>query len=289
MSEAALPQAPSRPEGRWVLWEEARKVPAFVRRDFLVAWSYRMAFFTDWANLGIQVALFYFVGKIVDPESLPSFGGSRVSYIEFVSVGIALAAFMQIALNRLISAMRNEQLMGTLEALLMTPISLATLQLGSVMYDLLYVPVRTFIFLALIALLLDANFAIGGVGAAVVVLLAFIPAVWGLGMISSAAVLAFRRGVGVTGFVILLLTITSSTYFPLEVLPGWIQSLAAVNPITIALQATREALLGHAGVLDVLPKALLLLPIAAVTLSIGILSFRMALKRERRKGTLGLY
>ena len=289
MSEATLPQAPTRPQGRWVLWEEARKISAFIRRDFLVAWSYRMAFFTDWANLGIQVALFYFVGKIVDPESLPSFGGSRVSYIEFVAVGIALAAFMQIALNRLISAMRNEQLMGTLEALLMTPISLATLQLGSVMYDLIYVPVRTFIFLALVALLLDASFALGGVVAAIVVLLAFIPAVWGLGMISSAAVLAFRRGVGVTGFVVLLLTITSSTYFPLEVLPGWVQSLAAVNPITIALEATREALLGHAGVLDVLPEALLLLPIAAVTLSIGILSFRLALKRERRKGTLGLY
>ncbi len=40
------------PAGRLgTLLSETRKIPAFVRRDFLVNWSYRFAFFSDWVNL----------------------------------------------------------------------------------------------------------------------------------------------------------------------------------------------------------------------------------------------
>jgi ABC-2 type transport system permease protein len=269
--------------------EEARKIPAFVRRDFLVAWSYRMAFFSDWVTIILQVALFYFVGRLIDPARLPTFGGARVSYFQFVVVGIALASFLYVGLGRVVTVIRTEQLMGTLESLLLTPTSPLTLQLGSVAYDLLYLPVRTVIFLLLAWVLLGARFSLSGLGPAMSVLLAFIPVVWGLGMVSAAGVLTFRRGAGVVGLGTVALTATSSTYFPIEVLPGWLEAVAHLNPITIALGATREALLGRAGFIDVLPAILTLAPMAVVSLVLGVFAFRMALRRERRRGSLGLY
>ena len=36
---------------------ELRKLPAFVRRDFLVAWSYRLPFVGDWIGLGLQASV----------------------------------------------------------------------------------------------------------------------------------------------------------------------------------------------------------------------------------------
>ena len=51
---------------------ELRKLPAFVRRDFLVAWSYRLPFIGDWIGLALQAFTFYFVGLMVDPSTLPS-------------------------------------------------------------------------------------------------------------------------------------------------------------------------------------------------------------------------
>ena len=39
-------------------------------------------------------------------------------------------------------AIRNEQLVGTLDPMLATPTEVETIQLGSVMFDLVYVPVR---------------------------------------------------------------------------------------------------------------------------------------------------
>lgn len=271
------------------LLAEARKTTAFVRRDFLVAWSYRVALISDWLNLFLQIILFYFVGQLIPATSLPTFGGQPVTYVEFVAVGIAVTSFLQIGLNRVVTVMRDEQLMGTLEPLLLTPTAPTTMQLGSVTYDLLYVPVRTVIFLTLAAVFLGARFDVSGVVPATVVILAFVPFVWGIGMMSAAGVVVFRRGLGVVGLFSILLTATSSAYFPVELLPGWAQAFAERNPITVTLEATRRSLLGGAGWEPVPAAIVVLIPAAAVAIAAGVWAFRVALRRERRKGTLGLY
>jgi ABC-type multidrug transport system permease subunit len=284
MSSAGL----SEPLGPLFLGE-MRKTLAFVRRDFLVAWSYRVAFISDWLNLFLQIILFYFVGKMIDPASLPAFDGEPVSYVEFVAVGIAVASFLQIGLSRVVTVMRDEQLMGTLESVLLTPTAPTTMQLGSVTYDLLYVPLRMVIFLTLAAVFLGAQFDVSGIGPTTVVLLAFVPVVWGIGMASAAGVVVFRRGLGVVGLLTIVLTATSSAYFPIDLFPGWVQTLAQLNPVTVTLEAAREALLGGAG-WDPVPSALaILVPAAAVAIGAGVFAFRLALRRERQKGTLGLY
>ena len=69
-----------------IVASELRKVPAFLRRDVLIMLSYRLAFISDWLNLFLQVVLFYFIGRMVDSSTLPTFNGTRVTYIEFASV-----------------------------------------------------------------------------------------------------------------------------------------------------------------------------------------------------------
>lgn len=271
------------------LLEEVRKFVAFFRRDLLVAWSYRLAFVIDWVNLIGQVLVFALVGKLVDPQALPTFGGERVTYIEFVVTGIAVTTFLQIALGRVINVMREEQLMGTLEALLMTPTAPAILQLGSVMYDVAYVPIRTLLFLALTSVLFDASIDLQGLGPVVAILLVFIPFAWGIGMIGAAAVITYRRGVNILTFGISLLMIGSNAYFPLQVLPTWAEALARFNPITIALEGARSALLGNGGWAAAWDAIRVLLPVAALSLASGIVAVRLALVRERRRGTLGQY
>ena len=277
------------PGRRPLLLEEAAKLPAFARRDLLVAWSYRFAFVTDALGLLLQAFLFYFVGLLVDESKLPEIGGSPVSYMEFVVIGIALAAFVQIGLGRVSMALRQEQMLGTLEAILATPTSPSTIQLGSVVYDLLYVPLRTGLFLALVAVGFGLDFNLGGLVPATLVVLAFIPFVWGIGLVSAAGTLTFRGGSTGVGFGITIMTLASGAYFPLELLPGWLEAAAAVNPMAIAIDGMREPLLGTVDWMETLRHLLTLAPMAAVSLTIGIVAFRVALQRERRRGTLGLY
>jgi ABC-2 type transport system permease protein len=268
---------------------ELAKLPAFLRRDFLVAWSYRMMFFSDAAALGFQALSFYFIGLMVDPSVLPIYGGSRATYMEFVAVGIALGVFIQLGLGRVAAAIRNEQLMGTLEALLMTPTQPTTIQLGSVVYELIYIPVRTAIFFAVVAIAFGLSFEPGGLLPALVILLVFIPFVWGLGVASAAATLTFKRGSGGIGLGVTVLTLFSGAYFPLDLLPGWATTVAELNPIAIAIEGMRETLLGGGGWSQAGRALLVVTPVSALSLAAGLLAFRASLRRERRRGTLGLY
>ena len=270
-------------------FDEARKLVAFLRRDFLTAWSYRMQFFTDAISLFLQIVMFYFVGRLVDPSKLPSYGGTRASYMEFVAVGVALSAFMQVGLSHVASAIRKEQLTGTLESLLMTPTSTVTMQIGSVVYDLLYVPLRTAAFLAMVALGFGVHFHGSGVVPAAVLLFLFIPFVWGLGIASAASALTFRRGGAGISFGIVLLSFGSGAYFPVQLLPHWIVASSGWNPMAITVEGMRQALLAHVTWAQLGADAARLAPLGAFTLIVGLALFKRALRREQRRGTLGLY
>jgi ABC-type polysaccharide/polyol phosphate export permease len=271
------------------LAEDLAKIPAFFRRDLLILWSYRTAFFSDWINMLVQVMVFYFLSRIIPSESLPEFGGQPTTYIQYVTVAIALTAFVSISIGRVTSAVNTEQNQGTLEALLMTPTASSTIQLGWVVYDLLYVPLRTTVFLLLMSGLLGVTLSPAGILPTVVMFIPFIPFVWGIGVMSAAAILTFRRGHGLVGLWAALLTLTSGAYFPIENFPGWLQKIAELNPMTGVLNGAREALLGNPDWSDVWKVVIPLMPLAAITLALGAFAFQLALGRERRRGTLGLY
>ena len=268
---------------------EVVKLSAFLRRDFLVAWSYRLSFVSDWAAMIIQVVVFNFVGKIIRIDQLPQYGDNPTSYMSYVAVGIAIASFMAVGLGRVYTVIRQEQLQGTLESLLLTPTAYTTIQMGSVVYDLVYVPVRTFIFLGLTTVIFGTDYTWSGVGPTLVILLAFIPFVWGLGVLAAAWTVTFKRGTGVIGLVTTFITIGSGTYFPTDLFPDWATKVFSYSPVTIALEGARDALLGGAGWDDTLPIVGRILPYAVVSLASGVFAFRLALERERRRGTLGLY
>jgi ABC-2 type transport system permease protein len=265
------------------------RLSAFARRDLLTAWSYRAAFLSDIFGLAFQIVLFYFLGRLVDPATLPQYGGRPTSYLEFAAVGIVLGAFMGLGMSKTSTALRQEQLAGTLESLLMTPVRPWVIQLGMASYDLLYVPLRTGLFLGALALTLDVSFQWAGVPAALLLLGAFIPFVWGLGMIGAAAILTFKRGGGIVGIVATAISITSGAYFPLTLLPGWLRPIAEANPVGLAYEGTRQALLGGASVGDVLAKAGVIALWALLAIGAGHLAGTLALARERRRGTLITY
>jgi ABC-2 type transport system permease protein len=125
-----------------VLVTEARKVPAFMRRDLLVLLSYRVAFVSDLLFIAVQAAMFGFVAQLVDESKLPSYGGVQAGYFEFVMVGVVIATVSGLLLQKVSTAIRQEQMIGTLEALLVTPTSPTTVQAGSIAFDLVFIPVR---------------------------------------------------------------------------------------------------------------------------------------------------
>ncbi len=268
---------------------ELPKIGAFLRRDMLILLSYRVAFVADLLQLCSHVLLFGLIGQVVDPALLPSYGGERTGYLEFVAIGALLSLVFGMLLERVASAIRTEQMIGTLEALLVTPVKTFTLQAGSVAFDAMQVPLRMALFLAAIALTAGLDLEAGGALPSIAVLTAFLPFVWGLGLVSAAAIVTFRRGAGMTAIAGMALGLSSGAYFPLTVLPGWLEAVLSWNPMAIALEALRSALIGGEGWSAIAPDLLVLLPMSILTLMAGMLAFQAAVARERRRGSLGMY
>ena len=122
-----------------------------------------------------------------------------------------------------------------------------------------------------------------------VLLAAFVPFVWGLGLVTAACIVTFRRGAGLLGAIMSVLGLASGAFFPLTLLPDWLQTLAEANPVAIVLEGAREALIGGTGWEGVGSGALLLGAVSVLAMLAGVHAFRAALAREHRRGTLGLY
>lgn len=267
---------------------EVGKLRAFLRRDSLTQWSDRLAFMSELAGVAVGVAMFALVGRMIDPMALPVYAGVRPTYMEFAAVGIVLGAFIQVGIARVARAIETEQDRGTFESLLATPTATPTIFLGSVMYDLLYVPIRTAVFLAAIVLAFGLDYRLGGIAPAALFLLAFLPFVWGLGMVNAAITMTFRRGAGIFSVFVTLFTVGAGIYFPLKVIPGPAEEIAPFNPIWVAATGMRESLLfGDWSAVDAKIAALPLLSLVA--LALGMVAIRAAMRRERERGSLALY
>jgi ABC-type polysaccharide/polyol phosphate export permease len=266
---------------------ELMKLGAFWRRDLLIASSYRFSFVSELTQVVVGVVMFSLVGRMVDLDVLPTYGGVHPSYMEYVATGLVLGAFVQIAVARVTHAIEQEQANGTLESVLVTPTSTTTILVGSVVYDLVYVPVRTAAMLLTIALAFGLHYRASGVPMALLFLVLFIPFVWGVGMICAALRLTYRRGAGIFTAFVTLLIIGSGAYVPAHLLPEPAASLAPYNPIGVAAHGMRESLL--AGGSSAFDGKLLILPLlSAVSVALGAVALRLAFGRERRRGTIGL-
>jgi ABC-2 type transport system permease protein len=268
---------------------EAPKLAAFVRRDFRITLSYRMGAVSSIVGIVVQVIVFSLLGKLVDPGRMPTFGGVRASYIEFVAIGICVNMTVLLLLHELSRALRTEQMIGTLESLLLTPTRIGTLQMGSTLFNLMYVPIRLCLFLVVIAIVFGLHLHTSGILPSTVLMLEFLPFLWGLGLIAAGAILTFRRGMNVIGGGVAVLGLSSGAFFPLSVLPSWLGHIAEYNPLAITLTALRDALIGHAGWQALSSPMIELVPLAVTSVAAGLFFFRFFLRRERRLGTLGLY
>jgi ABC-2 type transport system permease protein len=141
----------------------------------------------------------------------------------------------------------------------------------------------------MLGLVFGLGLDIGGVPEAFVLLVFFMPFVWGLGILAAAITLTFRRGAGIVGLATAALTLISGLYFPVALLPNWLETVSAANPLTIAASGLRDALLGNTGWGSIGGDLLILLPLSIVSILVGALAFKLALTRERRLGTLGAY
>jgi len=156
-------------------------------------------------------------------------------------VGALLWNYMSSLYNEIAMSIAYERWEGTLEYTFMAPVSRLIHLLGVSLYSLINSVITTLI--VLVALVFLTNLNLRGVnlpGVLVVVAVSSFAFV-GLGLIAAVfPVMSAERGAEATHIFQGSLLLVSGVYYPIEVLPGWLQPLSAISPATYTLAACRR-------------------------------------------------
>lgn len=256
-----------------------------MRRDFAISRAYRLAFAMDLAFGVIDLAFYYFISKTFEGAVTQDLGGAP-SYFAFVTVGLAITVVIGATSAQLAQRVREEQLTGTLEAVVSQPLSPAELALGMGALPFVGSVVRAAFYLVVATALLGADFSQADWLGFVVVLLATAAALSGLGVAMGALVLVVKRGVTAVSLVTFAMGLLGGAFFPVSVLPEWLQPLSWLVPTRYAFDGLRDALYRGEGWG---PDALALVGLAVVGLPVAVWLFSAALEHSRRTGSLVQY
>ena len=266
-----------------------KRLFAFLVRDFYTEISYRVAFVTGIFGILFRVFIFFFLSLFMGDATAPLLQEYNGDYFSFVLIGIALGNYFGVGLTGFAQALRQAQTTGTLEALLMTPTPVSLVIIGSAVWNYTYTTFRVFVYLITGVFLLGADFSQANWPAAIVSLALSIIAFASIGIITAAVIMVIKRGDPLTALLSNLANLIGGVFYPIEILPLWLQWLARLLPITYALRAMRLALLTGASWSQLLPDLVILTLFCLFLFPISLLIFRYAVNRARADGSLAHY
>ena len=265
---------------------ELQKLPAFMLREWTIRTSYRLSFFSAIAQIVFLMASFFFIGRLIDPQTvavLQPYGGA---YFPFVLIGLAYVRYLDTSLSGFAEILRYEQAQGTLEAILMTPTRLLTIGIGSLLWDLLWTTGEVCLCLGIGAVFFGMDLGHMNVLASAVVLMLSTMAVTSLGMMSAAGVLLFKEADPVAWFAGGAMKLLGGVYFPVAILPDWLERVAQWLPLTHILEGLRQAVLLGRSLADLkwICAALGLFGVVMWPLALWVLS--LSIRRLKTTGAL---
>ena len=104
---------------------------AFLKRDILIALSYKTAFIGEALGVLLKVTTFYYISAVFSGALIPNLAKYNNDYFAYLMIGVALMDFMYTSLETFDNNIRESQLMGTLEIVLLTPVKLSHMLLFS--------------------------------------------------------------------------------------------------------------------------------------------------------------
>jgi ABC-2 type transport system permease protein len=262
-----------------------RVVRSLIAREYASKRTYRLAFVLDLLFGIANLFVYYFISRTLGAGNRADLGDAP-TYFAFALVGIAITNVIGAASTGLAYRIREEQFTGTLEAVLVQPVTLGEVSIGLAGYPFLFSMARAALYIVIGGTLLGVSFANAAWLGFCVMLFCSALAFGSLGIILGGIILVVKRGEALVGVAMYTLGILGGAFFPISALPSWLETIANLLPTHFAFHGLRSAIfLGRDWEVD----AVALLAFAAVGLPLASYLFRRAVDHTRRAGTLSQY
>jgi ABC-2 type transport system permease protein len=261
-----------------LLAHELKASYAFMERNFFLSrryWGWELAFLVYSAAGALSIS---FIGaQAGDPRLLLT-----------LIVGAIFWNYLSVVFSWIAETIAVERWEGTLEYTMMAPVRRSTHLLGSVAYAMLYGLVHTAAILVAMVLFFP-DLPVGGANALTVVTFMILGSFSFVGIAMIAAILPLlyvERGAQMTFVLQSVLLLVSGVYYPVTVLPDWMQAVSRLSPATYAIDGVRKGLIEGAAPSAVVGDIWPLIVMGIVFIPVGLWAFGRAERYAKRTGKL---
>ncbi|MGC8927004.1 MAG: ABC transporter permease [Myxococcota bacterium] len=258
---------------------------SFIIKDFLIESSYGFNVVMQTIGILFSTVTFFFLSKIIDLTQTPELIKYR-EYFPYVIIGIALSNYLSVSTRGFSLRIRESQITGTLESILLCGVSPQGFLIFSTLYDFIFSTIRIFIYLSIAYLFSSGGFFLSQIHYALLIIIISIFAFSSMGVLSAGFVLMFKRGDPVGVIYSALSYLFSGVYFPVSLLPEPLQLFSKILPMTHSLEGLRRALLTQITFNDILPQIGALLLFSVILWPVSIIVFNLAVKKAKYDGSL---
>jgi len=267
------------------LWlSEMVAVWGYVQRNYFLTKRYFMWEIVWLVYVTINAMAITFIGAGVEAA-----GGTvdKEFLMTYLLVGALLWNYLSMLFDVLSETVSWERWEGTIEYTFMSPSSRVTHLLGMGFYAVVYGILQTALTLGVCYLFFDLDLSRANYAGALLVLAVASVSLVGFGIVAAVLpLLSPEKGQQVSYIVSSVLLLVSGVYYDVGVLPGWMQALATVSPVTYALQGARAALQDGASVAELWNSIRVLLVMGVVFVPLGLFVFHLGESYAKRTGKL---
>jgi ABC-2 type transport system permease protein len=223
----------------------------------------------------LVVPVFFYAINIGALEPLAEAGTG----IDFKAFQLPVAIIFAVTGLSRASALVTDIQNGYFDRLLMTPIRRLSLLLGLMMADLLLITTLS-IPVVIMGFIVGVRFETGVLGVLLFILMA---GFWGLAFTGFPYAIALKTGNPAavnTSFILFFpFAFLTTSFLPLDVLSGWLQTIAKWNPVTYLLAGMRSLLYGGWDAYDLALGFLAIAIVGTVSMALAFAALRGRLSR----------
>jgi len=270
-----------------------RALWAVIRREWVIFIRY-----PSWIISLIILPIIFPMGYILTARALSGVDGSGLQtfqtntglteYVGYMAVGTMVWMWQNVVLWQVGYALRNEQMRGTLESNWLSPTARFHYLLGSSVPQLVSMLMLIMVAAFEYVLFFGVKFH-GSIGLTLLVLLAAVPSIYGLGFAFASVVITAKEANAFVFLVRGVVMVFCGITYPLAILPSWMQAVAKWLPQTYVIHAMRSASLSTDGYAGIATDINMMLLFGAFWLAVGYTLFMWMERRARRTGAIGQY
>lgn len=265
-----------------------RKILIFIKRDLQIMLTYKIVMISNYTYMIMNFFFFIFFAKMFGTrflDALKPYGGDFISYILIGSIGWG---FLWSVMGSSSGSLRNEMMQGTFEPIFLTPTSPYIFILAYTIWGIFMGVISMLIFLTIGFLFFDV-IIIGNYIIALLILSLSIIMMIGFGLAVAGLGIYVKRVGNLISIVQSISLFLCGVYFPIEVLPSWIQPISKFLPFYYSIIGLRIALSSNLNRESLLFTISILFFFCFSAIILGIYFLKKGINKARKEGTMAYY